>query len=1008
MAHHIDVELGRFGSVGAWREGAEDGPAPSGRQELVAVPGRADDPVGRPARGRSTRTLAAGDSQRRNPASSGPPRVTRVNGGRGSRSRRTTRSGRRAVPGAGGPARRRSAAIGPSAEVAPTDPSLHAGDDPPSKNRWEDPAASQGCSEVALRCSDHDGHHPCAGEGSRRWRPRWIDPTGTRPSSRRARPDLGARPTPPSAPARATRGSDRRPSRGPRPVRASAGRAGSPPPSVRWPPCSTPGASRRSATPTATTRAAVKSATVSWKAFFFGSIDPATSSPSTSRRPRCGCRPCRAHLRLQLWSMLLPEALAGVASVLILHHLVKRWAGDTAAHLSALAFALTPVAVVMFRYNNPDALLTLLCLGGAWALWKAVETGRTRHLLVSAGAHRVGLRHQDAPGLPGAAGVHRRLPAGRAAQAWASRIWQLAPAAVTLAVAGGWWIAIVALTPAGSRPYVGSTQDNSILSLLTGYNGLSRLFGNTGGAGGAVGGAEAARAAAASASVAPRASAELFNSSLGGQVAWLIPLAVAGLAAGVWLDVTGPRTDRTRAGWLLWGGWALPARRCSACPAGSSTPTTRCSWRRRSPPWPAPAALALWRLGRTHCLMAWALPAAVVATAGWAVCCWPAPPGYDTWLAPVIVAGAALGQPDCGPEATSANEDWWSSPGRWPPSPCWPARPPTPSPPSATRHRLAGLGRSQHRRHGQRARPGGRRLAAAPPAPTPPSSRYLEAHQGSAEYLVAGTGSQTTASIIIASGKPVITIGGFNGSDPSPDPGRLRAPGGHRRGPLRAGHGGRGGFGRGWPGRRHRLGHRQPGSRATARRCPARPSAAPPPGRSTWCTHDLTTPPPHVAASAYRFGRRCRPDRAISDRTSPASPRKDLTMTDDLTPDDPLRPAHRATHRCHRPCPPDPPADVPAARTGASQPGPRADGEDPWFAPATESLNPSASKSSGGAHVGGRRRWVPRCIAAWAVGGISVASSHSSSSASTVNQGAGGAAGPGRQPAAGAATWARW
>ena len=105
----------------------------------------------------------------------------------------------------------------------------------------------------------------------------------------------------------------------------------------------------------------------------------ATSSPSTSRPPRCGCRRCPvAIFGFSSFSMLLPEALAGVASVLILHRLVRKWAGDTAAHLAALAFALTPVAVLMFRYNNPDAFLTFLCLAAAWALWSAVETGRTR------------------------------------------------------------------------------------------------------------------------------------------------------------------------------------------------------------------------------------------------------------------------------------------------------------------------------------------------------------------------------------------------------------------------------------------------------------------------------------------------------------------------------------------------------------------------------------------------------------------------------------------------------
>ncbi len=162
--------------------------------------------------------------------------------------------------------------------------------------------------------------------------------------------------------------------------------------------------------------AAVKSATVSWKAFFFGSIDP--GSFITVDKPPVALWVQALSARLfgfSSWSMLLPEAAAGVASVLILHHLVRKWAGDVAAHLAAVALALTPVAVLMFRYNNPDAILTLLCLGAAWALWSAVETGRTRALHRLGPADRLGLRHQDAPGLPGAARLHRRLPAGRSA-----------------------------------------------------------------------------------------------------------------------------------------------------------------------------------------------------------------------------------------------------------------------------------------------------------------------------------------------------------------------------------------------------------------------------------------------------------------------------------------------------------------------------------------------------------------------------------------------------------------
>src|SRR5947209_1369676 len=105
--------------------------------------------------------------------------------------------------------------------------------------------------------------------------------------------------------------------------------------------------------------AAVKAMSVSWKAFLFGSIDPGNFITVDKPPAALWVQALSARIfGFSSWSILLPEALCGVASVLILHHLVKRWAGDTAAHLSALAFALTPVALLMFRYNNPDAFLT--------------------------------------------------------------------------------------------------------------------------------------------------------------------------------------------------------------------------------------------------------------------------------------------------------------------------------------------------------------------------------------------------------------------------------------------------------------------------------------------------------------------------------------------------------------------------------------------------------------------------------------------------------------------------
>lgn len=114
-------------------------------------------------------------------------------------------------------------------------------------------------------------------------------------------------------------------------------------------------------------------------------------------------------------SILLPEAAAGVASVLVLHRMVRRWAGDLAAHLASLALALTPVAVLMFRFNNPDALLTLLCLLAALALWSAVETGRTRCLLTAGALVGLAFDTKMLQALLVMPAFRPRLPGGRAA-----------------------------------------------------------------------------------------------------------------------------------------------------------------------------------------------------------------------------------------------------------------------------------------------------------------------------------------------------------------------------------------------------------------------------------------------------------------------------------------------------------------------------------------------------------------------------------------------------------------
>lgn len=516
--------------------------------------------------------------------------------------------------------------------------------------------------------------------------------------------------------------------------------------------------------------AAVRSASVSWKAWFFGAIDP--GSFITVDKPPFATQVMGLSARIfgfSTWSMLIPEALAGVASVLILHYLVRRWAGDTAAHLAALALATTPVAVEIFRYNNPDAILTLLCVGAAWALWSAIETGRTRALVVSAVLLGFAFNTKMLQAflvLPAFGLVY--LFAGK--PKLGKRLWQLAVMAVTLIAASSWWVAIVALWPASARPYIGSTSDNSIVSLVLGYNGLSRLFG----ASAAGGGGNTSTGFGGNSGL-----FRLFNTANGAQISWLIPVAVIALAVGLWQTRRRPRTDQMRAGWLLWGGWAAVCFVIFSFSSGvfhQYYPVQMA---------PAVAALAgaggvtLWRAGRTNRWLRWVLPATVIAGAAWAYVLLSRIPGYMPWLRPAIVVGAVLAAMGLWlggrlrhrllvlAAGTLAALTLLAGPTAYAITTI--AHPQSGSiiaaGPTASSTGIGGFGGGG----------GGGGVGGGSTSADTALVAYLEAHQGSAKYLVAAFGSQSSAPIIIASGKAVITIGGFNGGDPAPTLSQFKA-----------------------------------------------------------------------------------------------------------------------------------------------------------------------------------------------------------------------------------------
>src|SRR6202142_4077853 len=231
--------------------------------------------------------------------------------------------------------------------------------------------------------------------------------------------------------------------------------------------------------------AAVQAGTRSWKAFFFGSLD--SSSFITTDKPPASIWVMALSGRIfgfSSWSMLAPQALEGVAAVALLYAAIKRWFGPAAGIAAGAMLALTPVAALMFRFNNPDALLVMALVAAAYCLTRALEAAGTRWI-VATGA-LVGFAFLAKMGqallVVPAFGLVYLIAAPTSLR---RRIGGALAGLAALVVSGGWWVAVVALLPAGSRPFIDGSPDNNIFNLIFGYNGFQRLFGSGGGPAGA-------------------------------------------------------------------------------------------------------------------------------------------------------------------------------------------------------------------------------------------------------------------------------------------------------------------------------------------------------------------------------------------------------------------------------------------------------------------------------------------------------------------------------------------
>ena len=534
---------------------------------------------------------------------------------------------------------------------------------------------------------------------------------------------------------------------------------------------------------------AAQAASQSWAAWFFGSLD--ASNFITIDKPPLSTMLMGLSVRvfgLSSWSLLLPQALAGVATVGVLYAAVRRSFGPAAATIAGLVMALTPVSVLIFRYDNPDALLTLLLVGGAASLLHAIETDRLRWVVLAAALVGLGFLTKYLQAylvLPAFALTYLVAAPGNLAH----RARGLAAAFATVVITSGWWVTVVELIPTSDRPFIGGSTTDSALQLLLGYDGLGRIFGGSGGGAAGAGGVGIGANFSGVAGI-----LRLFNPEFGGQISWFVPFALIALIAGLWIRRRAGRLDLGLAGYLLWGTWLVVTGLVFSFMSGIVHTYYAVALA------PAVAALVgagtveLWRLRARSWLGGLVLGIAIAVTAVWSwVLLGRSPdfaPGLGTAVLLVGVAAAVVvalpahllrgrvamaalvvgfvailagpiayasdtmgtaqsgGDPSAGPAVASADGPGRGGFGGFPQGQDGGGTPP------------AGFGGFGGGTSGGPGAAGGSVSQAV--------LDYLVVNRGDADWIVAVSGSGSAAPIQLATGLPVMTMGGFNGGDASP------------------------------------------------------------------------------------------------------------------------------------------------------------------------------------------------------------------------------------------------
>ncbi|CAN5245830.1 hypothetical protein BH11ACT3_BH11ACT3_06470 [soil metagenome] len=386
--------------------------------------------------------------------------------------------------------------------------------------------------------------------------------------------------------------------------------------------------------------AAAQAGSVNWEAFFYGASDAGNSI--TVDKPPMSLWFMALSVRifgLSSFAILLPEALMGVATVGVIYAAVRRRFSAGTALLAGAALAITPVAALMFRFNNPDALLVLLISLASYFTVRGIEDGRIRWVLwagTMVGFAFLTKQLQAFLILPVLAGVYLWMAPHR----FGTRLLHALAALGAVVVSAGWWVAIVELVPASMRPYIGGSQNNSFLELTFGYNGFGRLTGEEVGSVTGGGGGQPTGGMWGSTGI-----NRLFIGDIGGQITWLLPAAFALIVVALLLLRRAPRVSVRRAIVVVFAGWLVVTFLAFSFMAGIFHAYYTVAL---APPLAAVFAIGVGMLWH-HRAKLWARIASaivVLGTAGWAVSLLSGSPEWMPWLKFVIaalgVAGAVL------------------------------------------------------------------------------------------------------------------------------------------------------------------------------------------------------------------------------------------------------------------------------------------------------------------------------------------------------------------------------